>query len=86
MGSGTDISIGQLAETMQKVVDHSGEIVWDKNKPDGTPRKLIVSSKMKPLGWKPQIPLKAGIQSTYQWFLENQPKFKQLKLSSQSCR
>ncbi len=69
VGSGTDLSIKDLALTIQKIVGHTGPIVWDDSKPDGTPRKLMDSSKLRSLGWAPKIHLEEGIQSTYEWFL-----------------
>lgn len=80
VGTGTDVTIKQLAETIQKTVGHKGEIVWDSSKPDGTPRKLMDSGKLNALGWKDSIQLSRGIESTYNWFLDNQDKFKEVKL------
>ena len=80
VGTGEDLTIRELAETIQKVVGHTGEIIWDSSKPDGTPRKLMDISKMHALGWKHQVALEEGIQKTYQWFLENIESFKQVKL------
>ncbi len=80
IGTGVDITIKQLAETIQKAVGHTGEIVWDNSKPDGTPRKLMDVSKMHALGWKHQVELQEGIEKTYQWFLENIDSFKQMKM------
>ncbi len=71
IGTGKDITIKQLAETIQKIVGHKGPIVWDTTKPDGTPRKLLDVSKLNNLGWKAEIDLKQGIESTYEWFLGN---------------
>ena len=71
VGSGVDLTIKQLAETIQKITGHQGEIIWDVSKPDGTPRKLMDISKMHALGWKHQVPLEVGIQKTYQWFFDN---------------
>ena len=71
VGSGKDISIKELAEIIQKVIGHEGEIIWDKRKPDGTPRKLMDVSKMKELGWEYSTELEDGIKKTYLWFLEN---------------
>ncbi len=81
VGTGVDLTIKQLAELIQKVTGHTGEIIWDAEKPDGTPRKLMDVSKMHQLGWKHQIGLEEGITKTYQWFLENLNNFKQLKMS-----
>jgi GDP-L-fucose synthase len=80
VGTGKDISIKTLAETIQKIVGHQGHIVWDSTKPDGTPRKLMDVSKMKSMGWTHSTPLSDGIQKTYQWFLENINNFKEVKL------
>ncbi len=71
VGTGTDITIKKLAKTIQKIVGHTGKISWDSTKPDGTPRKLLDVSKLNTLGWKAQIDLAKGIESTYEWFLEN---------------
>lgn len=71
VGTGEDLSIQQLAWTIQQIVGHRGEIIWDSTKPDGTPRKLMDSSKMNQLGWKHQIGLEEGIEETYNWFLAN---------------
>ena len=80
VGTGEDLTIKELAQTIQKIVGHKGEIIWDSGKPDGTPRKLMDVSKMHELGWKHQVELKDGIQQTYNWFLENTKNFKQVKL------
>ena len=82
IGSGKDITIKQLAETIQNVVGHEGEIIWDDSMPDGTPRKLLDVTKMKELGWHYSIDLKEGIEKTYQWFQENIKDLKQIKLES----
>ena len=80
IGSGKDITIRELAETIQKVVGHQGEIIWDSSKPDGTPRKLMDVSKMKAMGWTFSTELDEGIEKTYKWFLENINNFKEVKL------
>jgi GDP-L-fucose synthase len=80
VGSGKDISIKELAETIQKVTGHQGTIVWDASKPDGTPRKLMDVSKMKDIGWQYSTELKEGIELTYAWFLENIGDIKEVKL------
>jgi GDP-L-fucose synthase len=69
VGFGSDVSIKDLAELVQKVVGHQGEIIWDAEKPDGTPKKLMDSSKFRSLGWEPEINLENGIENTYSWFL-----------------
>jgi len=71
IGSGQEISIEQLAKLISKVVDYSGEIVFNEDRPNGTPRKLLDSSKVAQLGWSPQVKLEDGIVSTYDWFLEH---------------
>jgi GDP-L-fucose synthase len=68
LGTGQEVTIRQLTELVKEVVGFKGEIKWDSSKPDGTPRKLLDSSKLGRLGWKPQIPLKAGIESAYEDF------------------
>jgi GDP-L-fucose synthase len=80
VGTGEDLTIKELAETIQKITGHQGEIIWDSTKPDGTPRKLMDVSKMHDLGWKHQVDLEEGIQMTYNWFLENINKFKEVKM------
>ncbi len=69
VGSGQEISIRDLATLVSKVVGFSGEIAFDKNRPNGTPRKLLDSSRIARLGWHPQVGLEEGIASTYDWFL-----------------
>ncbi|MDI5950760.1 GDP-L-fucose synthase family protein [Flavobacterium yafengii] len=71
VGTGSDLSLKDLALTIQTIIGHKGTIIWDPTKPDGTPRKLMDASKMNALGWKHQIGLHEGIQITYKWFLEN---------------
>jgi len=80
VGTGEDLTIRELAELIQKIVGHKGEIIWDSSKPDGTPRKLMDVSKMTDAGWKAKTSLEDGIKKTYQWFLENQDTFKQVKI------
>ncbi len=71
IGCGEDITIRELAELISDVVGFNGELVWDKTKPDGTPRKLLDVTRIRALGWRPAIPLRQGIAQTYQWFLAN---------------
>jgi GDP-L-fucose synthase len=71
VGCGEDISIRELAELICDVVGFDGELTWDANKPDGTPRKLLDVTKLRAFGWKPAIPLRDGIARTYEWFLAN---------------
>jgi GDP-L-fucose synthase len=71
VGSGEEVSIADLARLMSEVVGYRGEIVHDLSKPDGTPRKLLDSSRLFGLGWKPEISLRDGIASTYAWYKES---------------
>ncbi len=71
VGSGTDLTIQELAHLIQEVVGFEGELAFDAAKPDGTPRKLMDVSKLQHAGWKAKIGLREGIKTTYQWFLEN---------------
>ena len=80
VGTGKDITIKELAEIIQKLTGHQGKILWDASKPDGTSRKLMDVSKMKALGWQYTTELEDGIQKTYQWFLENIDRIKEIKL------
>jgi GDP-L-fucose synthase len=70
VGVGEDVSIRELAELVRQVVGYEGEIVYDTSKPDGTPRKLLDISRLESVGWRAKIPLRAGIEQTYDWFLE----------------
>lgn len=71
VGTGTDVTIKELAETVSNVVGWHGRLVFDPTKPDGTPRKLLDVSRLTDLGWSPKIGLKEGIASAYQWFIDN---------------
>ena len=71
IGSGNDISIEELAETIAEASGYKGSIVWDKSKPDGHPRKQVDITKIARLGWQPKISLKEGIQSTVEYYKEN---------------
>ncbi len=71
VGYGDDITIRDLAKLIKSCVGFKGNIFWDETKPDGTPKKLMDSSKFKKLGWKPKITLEKGIQSVYNWYLNN---------------
>ncbi|MEO0453605.1 MAG: GDP-L-fucose synthase [Verrucomicrobiota bacterium] len=72
IGTGKDISIRELAEQVKEVVGFEGSIEWDTSMPDGTPRKLLDVSRIHSLGWEPQISLRSGIESTYDYFKEHQ--------------
>jgi GDP-L-fucose synthase len=71
IGWGRDVSIRELAELLVSVIDYKGRLLFDTTKPDGTPRKLLDVGRLTDLGWSPTITLKAGVQSTYAWFLEH---------------
>jgi GDP-L-fucose synthase len=70
VGFGNDITIAELAELISKAVGYKGKITFDSNMPDGTPRKLLDSSRLNSLGWQASISLEEGIASTYQDFLK----------------
>ena len=69
IGTGTDISIKDLAILIQEIVDYEGEFVFNKNYPDGMPRKVLDISRIRSLGWKPKTTLREGIKRTYEWFI-----------------
>jgi GDP-L-fucose synthase len=71
VGAGEDISIADLAKLIASIVEYPGACTFDPTKPDGTPRKLLDSSRLHGLGWRHSVSLEAGIRSTYQWFLSN---------------
>jgi GDP-L-fucose synthase len=71
IGTGEDVTILELAKTIQKIVNYKGELIFDSSKPDGTPRKLLNVSKINNLGWKHQIDLEKGIKLTYHWVTKN---------------
>lgn len=71
MGTGKDLTIGELAEIVKEVVGYKGKIVNDLSKPDGTPRKLLDVSRLESTGWKYKTELKEGIEKVYEWYLEN---------------
>ncbi|WPL19884.1 GDP-L-fucose synthase [Thiorhodovibrio winogradskyi] len=71
VGSGVDLSIRELAETIRRVTGYQGQIRFDSTKPDGPPRKLLDVSRLRGLGWQSRIELEQGLAQTYQWFVEN---------------
>lgn len=71
VGTGIDVTIKELATTIAAATGFSGEIIWDATKPDGTPRKVMDVSRIKALGWQPEISLAAGVASTVKWYHEN---------------
>ena len=72
VGAGKDQTIRELAETVKEVVAYLGEIRWNSEMPDGTPKKLLDISKLRGLGWEPRIGLREGLGSTYRWYLEHE--------------
>ena len=71
VGTGEDVTIKELAETIVDVVGYKNDYEWDASKPNGTPRKVLNVDKIKSLGWEPKISLREGIESTYEWFKQN---------------
>jgi GDP-L-fucose synthase len=71
VGTGSDVTIKEIAETIAEVVGYEGEVRWDTSKPDGTPQKLMDVSLINDAGWAARIPLREGIGSAYRWFTEN---------------
>ncbi len=71
IGTGKEVTIRQLAETVKEVVGYQGDIVWNKEMPDGTPRKLTDVTKLHGLGWTHKVELKEGVELAYQWFKDN---------------
>ena len=72
VGTGEDVTIKELTETIVDVVGYAGDVEWDTSKPNGTPRKLLNVDKIHKLGWKHKIGLREGIVSTYRWYMENE--------------
>lgn len=72
IGTGEDIAICELAQMIKDIVGYEGEIVWDRTKPDGTPRKLLDVSQLHTLGWKHTISLADGIRQTYAWYQQHE--------------
>jgi GDP-L-fucose synthase len=69
VGTGKDVTIREMAETMKEVVGYRGKLIFDTSKPDGAPRKLIDVSRLKNMGWEYSVDLKDGLTSTYEWYL-----------------
>jgi GDP-L-fucose synthase len=83
IGTGTDVTVAELAQLIAKVVGFRGRFVFDASKPDGTPRKLLDVSKLSALGWRPRIDLESGIHQTYEWYrLSGQRQARQPLLST----
>jgi GDP-L-fucose synthase len=77
VGTGKDVTIRELAETVRDVVGFDGDLRFDTDKPDGTPRKLLDVSRLGEFGWRAKIGLRDGIESTYRWFLSHQEEIRQ---------
>ena len=73
VGTGEDITILELAETIRRIVHPDAQVTFDKSKPDGMPRKVLDVTKIRALGWSPQISFEAGVRSTYEWYLAQDP-------------
>jgi GDP-L-fucose synthase len=82
IGTGEDLSIKELAQKIQKLIGFDGKLIWDVEKPDGTPRKLLDVTKLNALGWKHRIDLDAGLEMTIAWFGENYAKIGKEKAES----
>ena len=76
IGCGSDMSIRELGELIKDVIGYGGEIVYDPSYPDGTPRKLLDSSKLMAMGWKPRIPLRKGLEETYRDYVKNRERYR----------
>jgi GDP-L-fucose synthase len=76
VGTGIDCTIREMAETVKRVVGFEGELVFDASKPDGAPRKLLEVTRLKAMGWEYAISLEEGLASTYQWFIDNEGRFR----------
>ncbi len=70
VGSGVDVTIRELAETIKKVVGYAGELSFDLSKPDGAPRKLIDVARLTAMGWRHRVDLEEGLKRTYAWYLD----------------
>jgi GDP-L-fucose synthase len=71
VGTGVDISIRELAQTLRSLIGFEGKLSFDATKPDGTPRKVLDVSRIKTLGWQAEVDFEAGLTETYDWFVEN---------------
>src|SRR5690625_3234609 len=79
VGAGEDRSRAELADRRRKLTGHTGEVIWDRSKPDGTSRKLMDVEKLKNSGWEYSIPLESGLEETYQWFGRNEDQVRKVK-------
>ena len=78
VGSGRDLTIKDLANTIQKITKHNGAMIWDSSKPDGTPRKILNTDLLIKEGWQHTIDLEKGIEKTFDWFIKNQSNIRTL--------
>jgi GDP-L-fucose synthase len=74
VGSDQEVSIAELGRTIADVVGYKGRLVFDPNQPDGTPRKLLDSSRLRAMGWSPRIRLDDGLRDAYAWFIRHEPQ------------
>jgi GDP-L-fucose synthase len=75
VGTGADVTIREMAETMKQVVGYESKITFDTTKPDGAPRKLIDITRLKRMGWEYSMDLKEGLNKTYQWYLSSKYEY-----------
>jgi GDP-L-fucose synthase len=76
VGSGQEVTIGRLAEIVREAVGYQGDLIYDKSKPDGTPRKLLDTTKLSALGWSAHTDLGAGVREAYHWFTSHSGDFR----------
>ena len=77
VGAGYDVTIAEFAEHIKRCVGFQGRIIYDRSRPDGTPRKLLDSNRIRALGWSATTPLEEGLRRYYDWFLSNQGKLRE---------
>ena len=77
VGTGRDLTLKALAGTIKDIVDYPGEIRWNPEMPDGTPRKVMDIGRLNALGWAPRVPLKQGLKATYRWYLEHESRLRE---------
>jgi GDP-L-fucose synthase len=84
VGTGTDVTIRELAELIARIVQFAGRLIFDTSRPDGTPRKLADVTRLKALGWSARIPLAEGLTETYAWFRQNRSSLRGLSAADQT--
>jgi GDP-L-fucose synthase len=82
IGAGYDITIAEFAEQIKRYVGFEGRVVYDRSRPDGTPRKLLDISRIQALGWSATTPLEEGLRLYYDWFLSNQGKLREMVIEA----